>query len=81
MRGNSGGRGMNGGYSGRVYQEPYYYGQGYGMNNGRYSSYNNRYSRDGATSHMVEKLNRMMEQSNDEAEREAIMDCIQRLSE
>jgi hypothetical protein len=30
---------------------------------------------------MVEKLNRMMEQSNDEAEREAIMDCIQRLSE
>ena len=80
MRGNSGGRSMNGRYSGRVIQEPYYYDQGYGMN-GRYSSYNNRYSRDGATSHMVEKLNRMMEQTNDEVEREAIMDCIQRLSE
>ena len=75
-----GGTNWNGNYSG-CYPEPYYYDPGYRMSNGRYSSYNNRYSRDGATTHMIDKLNRMLDQTNNETEKEAILDCIQRLSE
>lgn len=46
---------------------------------GRYSSYG-RYSREGATSEMVERLHEMMEQTGDEREREAIKSCIDKLS-
>lgn len=46
---------------------------------GRYSSYG-RYSREGATSEMVERLHEMMDQAGDEREREAIKSCIEKLS-
>lgn len=38
------------------------------------------YSRDGATSHMVDKLEGMMDQATNDREREAIQTCIDKLS-
>lgn len=43
---------------------------------GRYGTY----SREGATSHMIGRLEEMMDQANNEHEREAIRTCIDKLS-
>lgn len=87
--------GYNNDYSGRYMRRSYddhggYSGCSYGSSRmmdddrynqsfGRYSSYN-RYSREGATSNMIERLREMMNQTTDEHEREAIRGCIDKLS-
>ena len=52
--------------------------------NGRYSSYgrnyDRRYSRDGANTHMIEKLEDIMDSAPTNQEREIIKSCIDRLS-
>lgn len=70
------------GYSG-CYSRRYYgnYSNDYsGRRGGRYSNYDRRYSREGANTHMIEKLEDIMDQASTSQEREIIKSCIDRLS-